>query len=172
MTDNSITPGPEWTDSSKCLHREIREVLAPPERVLHFWIGPPQLTLIGRDDVRTKLLSRISTQRLEPVLLFGSRRFSRRVVAWGRHARSLFKNDLKTAGDFYWWAYDTVFANSTQDLEMVILGHPDGTDFALVAWGVGCEEFVHEAFTLLREFGAAPTSRASGRHQSNALPPL
>lgn len=155
MTDNGITPGPEWTDSSRCFHRQIRVVLAPPERVLHFWIGPPKLTLVGRDDVRAKLLARISTQRLEPVLLFGSRRFSRRVVGWGRHARNLFKNDLETAHDMYWWAYDTVFANPTQDLELVILGHPDGTDFALVAWGVGCEELVQDAFTLLLGSGGA-----------------
>ena len=68
---------------------------------------------------------------------------------------NLLKNDLETAHDMYWWAYDTFFANPTQDLELVILGHPDGTDFALVAWGVGCEELVQDAFTLVLGSGAA-----------------
>lgn len=155
MTENGLTAGPEWTDSSSCLRRQIREVLAPPERVLHFWIGPPELTLVGRDEVRAQLLARINAQGLEPVLLFDSRGFSRRVVGWGRQARDLFKSDLETAHDMYWWAYDTVFANRRQNLELVILEHPDGTDFGFVAWGVGCEELVQDAFSLLRKSGAA-----------------
>lgn len=155
MTDNAITPSPEWADSSSCFRRQICEVLAPPKRVFQFWIGPPELTLVGRHDVRARLLSRISAQGLEPVLLFGSRRSSRRVVGWGRHARDLFKEDLETADDMYWWAYDTVFANPQQDLELVILEHPDGTDFGLAAWGVGCEELVRDAFSLLCESGGA-----------------
>lgn len=82
-------------------------------------------------------------------MLFDSPQFTRRVVAWGRHARHLLEKDLDEAGDAYWWAYDVVFANPSQDLVLVLLEHPDGTDFGLASWGVGSEDLLQEALSIL-----------------------
>lgn len=154
VTDSGITLGPKWADSHQGLSQRIREVLEPPARILQFWIGPPELPLIRRNELREKLLALLAMRGLEPVLLFSSRRFTRRVVAWGRHARDLLKEDLKTAGDTYWWAYDIFFATPSQDLELILLEHPDGTDFGIAAWGVGAEELLQDALALLHQPGA------------------